>query len=318
MLDIPAEQNIGNGTVLQPQPGGATVIPQTNPERILMLSGPSSAGQTTSVALTASRIVGQANPNPGFPGPITGVIEFGNGSQFTRVEVDIPIGPFAGAFQAASPAIQPEDGGIIITVPTGVLRVYARYDNNLIQPMLQNTVGQPIQSLSQYYKRPFFIGPGCPAALGSGTVLPNQAAPPIVAEPVLVKAMAAYFSRHTSKVYKTQYLYVADKAVIVPGPSAIPTTKQLDASITLAANSQGNPVAYFCIPPFARTLKVFRQNDTSVVKVFLFDNNFNKLEVYTVASGPSPIIPLTGNETIVGLVITDPVWLLALGYEIGI
>ena len=48
MLDITAEQNIGNGTVLKPQPGGATVIPQANPERVLMLSGPSSARQTTS------------------------------------------------------------------------------------------------------------------------------------------------------------------------------------------------------------------------------------------------------------------------------
>ena len=74
MLDVTAEQNIGNSVAsLQPQAGGATVIPQTNPERILMLSGPSSAGQTTSVALTASRIVpGPNNPSPGFPGPIPG------------------------------------------------------------------------------------------------------------------------------------------------------------------------------------------------------------------------------------------------------
>ena len=83
LLDTLADQNIGNGFVLQPQAGGATVIPQNSAnsasyERILVLTGPSSTGQTTSVVLTASRIVGPNNPYPGFPGPITGIIEFGN------------------------------------------------------------------------------------------------------------------------------------------------------------------------------------------------------------------------------------------------
>ncbi len=311
LLDIPHEQNIGNGTILQPQVGGPTVIPQTNPERILMLSGPSSSGQTTSVALTASRIVpGPQNSTPGFPGPITGIIEFGNGGQFTRAEVDIPIGPFAGAFTVASSAIQPQDGGVIITVPTGVLRVYARYDNLLIQPMLQAKPGQPIQSLAQAYGQ-LFEGPGAPAILPPTN---NATSPPIPAEPVEVKAMAAYFSRHTSKVYRTHYLYLADKAQTAPD-SLQPLPISYTSAISLP--SHGMPTPCFCIPPFARAVKVLRQNIGVAVNVYLYDNNFNLLDLIQIPGGSAPIIPLMGTETIIGLTC-GAIWFLALCYEIGI
>jgi hypothetical protein len=293
LLDIDAEQNIGNGIqALQPQAGGATVVPQTNPERILMLSGPSSAGQTTSVALTASRIVpGPNNPSPGFPGPITGVIEFGNGGQFTKVEVDIPIGPFAGTLKTAAPATEPQDGGVIITVPTGMLRVYARYDNQFIQPLM----GLPIQSLAQVASAAF-IGPGGPVAQD-----PNPAHN-IPAEPVQVKAMAAYFSRHTSRVYKTQYLFVGSRS------TGIPQTVQ--------------PDGFWCIPAFARAVKILRFPTTVPVNVTLWDNMGHQLETIAIPSGPSPIIPVTGTETILGISPSDPlnnqVSLLAACYEIGI
>jgi hypothetical protein len=49
LLDTNAEQNIGNGKIVLPQAGAATVIPQTNPERFLMLSGPR---RTESVGLS--------------------------------------------------------------------------------------------------------------------------------------------------------------------------------------------------------------------------------------------------------------------------
>ena len=294
LLDTEADQNIGNGSIIQPQGGTATIIPQTNPERILVLSGPSTAGQTTSITLTASRIVGPENPYPGFPGPITGIIEFGNGGQFTRVEVDIPIGPFVGTLTSPAPASEPQDGGVIVTVPTGVLRVYARYDNQLIQPIL----GLPVKSLAQSLGLPF-IGPGGPTNI-QGTIWP--------VEPVLVKAMAAYFSRHTSKVYRTNYCFVGDK-------SAIPQN-----STAIAA-----PGVQYCIPSFARSLKVLRDPFTAHLVVYLSDNMGNQLDFIDIPSGalaPSPIIPLVGTETIVRILsvnpITDKVLMLALCYEIGI
>jgi hypothetical protein len=259
-----------------------------------MLSGPSSAGQTTSVALTASRIVpGPNNPSPGFPGPITGIVEFGNGGQFTRVEVDIPIGPFAGQFNAVAPATEPQDGGVIITVPTGVLRVYARYDNQLIQAPL----GLPIQSLAQQAGVPF-MGAGGPITVSPGTVFPS--------EPVQVKAMAAYFSRHTSKVYKTNYCYVGTF-----------TNGGLPTFIALKPL-----VSWFCVPPFARQLKVFRQPLSASLDITLLDSCSNYLDAITIPSGSSPLIPLMGNETVVQIVshnqAADLVYFLALCYEIGI
>jgi len=299
LLDTPADQNIGNGGVVQPQAGGATVVPQTNPDRVLMLSGPSGTGQTTSIALTASRIVGPNNPNPGVPGPITGVIEFGNGGQFTRVEVDIPIGPFAGTFTQAAPSTEPQDGGVIVTVPTGVLRVYARYDNNFILPTVNSL---PPQSLAQSNGTVPFIGPGGALNL-FGTVIP--------AEPVQVKAMAAYYSRHTSKVYRTQYLYVGDDSTGVPTPIALPG-------------------AFFCVPPFARSLKVLRFNGNKPagvlypgLEISLLDNCNHLLDHISIPAGTSsPIIPIIGTETIVFIQganpITDVVTLLAFCYEIGI
>ena len=290
MLHNVAEQNIGNGTVLQPQAGAATIVPQTNPERILMLSGPSSAGQTTSIALTASRIVGPNNPNPGFPGPITGIVEFGNGGQFTRVEVDIPIGPFAGTFNQSAAATEPQDGGVIVTVPTGVLRVYARYDNLLIRPIL----GLPPLSLAQAATVPF-VGPGGPTAINPLSIIP--------AEPVLIKAMAAYFSRHTSKVYKTNYCY-----------NGTHTNNGAPTLIDLGGNQ-------FCVPAFARSLKVLRTPITSAMYLTLYDNAYNQLDAISVPSGSAPTIPLIGNETIVQFItpsVGDKVSFFALCYEIGI
>ena len=299
LLDTQADQNIGNGSVIQPQGGPATVIPQANPERILMLSGPSNAGQTTSIALTASRIVGPNNPNPGFPGPITGVIEFGNGGQFTKVEVDIPIGPFVGNTTNPAPANEPQDGGVIVTVPTGVLRVYARYDNQLIQPEL----GLPVRSLAQALGATF-IGPGGPVVLNSG-------GGPVTwpAEPVLVKAMAAYFSRHTSKVYRTNYCFVGDNSTGTPDATAIQA-----------------PRGVYCIPAFARSLKVLRTPYTAHLGVFLSDNMGHDMDFIDIPpSGGvtlTPIIPLIGTETIVRILSVNPaidkISMLALCYEIGI
>lgn len=301
LLDTSADQNIGNGVVVQPQLAGPTTIPQSNPDRLLTLSGPSGTGQTTSVVLTAARIVGAQNPSPGFPGPITGVIEFGNGGQFTRVEVDIPIGPFIGSFQAAAPASEPQDGGVIVTLPTGVLRAYARYDNNLIQPL----VAVSNLSLAQFLGVPF-VGPGGPV---TRTVPPPSSTTP--PEPVLAKAMAAYYARHTSKVYRTHYCYVGDRSTGVP--------------MSVSPSGRGVP-AFYCIPPFARSVKVLHvpiTGGSSNLTAQLYDNAGNLLEYpISIPTGSSPIIPITGTETIIGIESVNPavdkVVLLALCYEIGI
>ena len=282
LLDTDADQNIGNSALLQPQQGAAaTTIPNTNPDRILQLSGPSKRAQTTSIVFTASRVVGANNPNPGYAGPITGILEFGNGGRFTKVEFDVPLGPFLGTFQGAAAASEPQDGGVIVTVPTGVLRAYARYDNLLIQPLL-GTAGL---SMAQVLMVPF-VGPG-------GPILPPGNAAP--AEPVLIKAMAAYYTRRSAKVYKTQYCYVG-----APG-----TPSQVIPNITV------------CIPAFARSVKVLRNPITASLTLRLYDG-INQLDEIAVASGPSPTIEIVGTETIINIPPSDPINFLALCYEIGI
>ena len=178
---------------------------------------------------------------------------------------------------------------MIVTVPTGVLRVYARYDNQLIEP----TLGASVKSLADGAGVPF-VGPGGPTNI-LGTIIP--------AEPVQVKAMAAYFSRHTSKVYKTQYCYVASRF-------AIPS------SILLAGAS-------FCVPAFARSLKVLRMPITAALDIALYDNSFNQLDSIPIPSGTAPIIPIVGTETLLSIAshtqtAPDAVTMLAFCYEIGL
>lgn len=291
-----AEQNIGNSALVQPQPGAvgdATVIPQTNPPRILNLTGGSPMGQTISVTMTASRVLGEQNPNPGLPGPITGVIQFGNGGRDTRIEFDVPIGPFAGSLSQATEAIEPQDGGVIVTVPSGVLRVYARYDNLLLSPVLG--FNQPLHQIAGVAA----MGPGGPRPNGGG-------APPTPAEPLLVKAMAAYFTRHYSKAYKTDYLYVPVPLVPVSIVVGVPATSTF---------------RFFCLPAFAQNVKVLRLPLTSALEVQLSDG-VQIVDQYSIAAGTSaPIIPIQGHVCVIGirsLTVGDTVSFLALQCEVGI
>jgi hypothetical protein len=295
-----AEQNIGNSTILPPQPGGVnsgTIIPQPKSSRILNLQGGSAAGQTMSIVLTATRIVGADNPSPGLPGPITGIVDFGNGGRATSVECDVPVGPFVGSISQASPAVQPQDGGAIITVPTGVLRVYFRYDNRLIAPVIGAS-----QSLAQI-RGVLFVGPGGPLPSGGP-------APPTPAEPVLVQAMAAYFSRHFSRAYKTVYCYCSNPVGPVP--------------ITIG-NPAGIPPAFdfFCLPAFAQSVKVLRLPLTAALEICLH-NNIRVVDTISVAAGAAcPTIPVCGGENIIGIRSTtagagDQVNFLALSCEVGV
>jgi len=301
-----AEQNIGNSVYLNPQatnnvlsPG--TNIPQTNPPRILNLAGGSAAGQTTSIVVTASRILqGTQNPSPGYAGPITGIIEFGNGGRVTRVEFDVPIGPYAGGFATISPSIEPQDGGVIVTVPTSILRVYARYDNLL----LANLLG-PNNTLAQFSGLNV-VGPG-----GPRFAVPT----PRPAEPVLVKASASYFSRHFARAYKTIYCYIGDFA---PG-----------GLHPIQLGAIGPPASYnlFCLPAFAQSVQVLRNGATGLPKtaaleVALFDN-VQLIDGYSIPAGSSPVIPISGHEVVIGIrsataAPADNVTFLALACEVGV
>jgi hypothetical protein len=123
-----ADQNIGNALVVNPDLG-PTIHVNGNPPRIINLDALSPTGQMMTITLSSAHLsivpVGGVSGNS-LGGPIVGIVEFGNGSQVHRVEIDVPMGPidFTGT--------EPQDGGTAISVPTGTLRVYARNDGNLI------------------------------------------------------------------------------------------------------------------------------------------------------------------------------------------
>jgi len=306
-----AEQNLGNSTILVPSNPDCTatgipitVIPNTNPARLLNLTGGSAVAQTISIVMTASRIVGANNPNPGYAGPVTGIVEFGNGGRFTRVEFDVPVGAYAGYFTQAANALDPQAGGAIITVPTSVIRAYARYDNLLLAPLLNTS---PPISLAQLMHRTTW-GPGGPRATVAPPYTPPVVPAPILAEPLLVQAMTAYFTRPRANAYKTLYLYASDpfgglsSSVPVIGPNS--------------------PYAYWCLPAFTKKVKILRDPFTAALDVVLRDGA-QTIDQYTIASGSSaPEIEIPGQATIIGIesrdATADQVVFLALSCEIGV
>ncbi len=312
-----AEQNIGNSIILRPQaasyppgyeiaiappvlPNVGTVIPQTNPERILNLNaGGSASGQTMTVAMSATRILqGTDNPYPGFPGPITGVVEFGNGGRFTKVEFDIPVGPFAGQFTAASSAIQPQDGVVIITIPAGALRVYARYDNRLIAPLLGTDppISQAQWTTLNGIPVPF-VGPGGPLLVQDATGPGNSIIPP---EPVLVQAMATYFGRAPthSRVYKTLNMYISQETLNAPPPLAPAIQIGNPPVRTVAGFGDFN---FWALPPYTKRIKLLRFPNSANLAVLLHDG-IRPVDFFTTGSGNSfPEFDVVGGEMIIGI-----------------
>lgn len=105
----------------------ASLLPNPQPDRILVLDGLSSEGQMVTIGMAAAADPANTTVNVG---PITGIIEFGNGATFSRVEFDVPTGGFA----FVNNMVLPRDSGVFVTVPGGTIRVYARNDANQAYP----------------------------------------------------------------------------------------------------------------------------------------------------------------------------------------
>lgn len=285
-----AENNVGNSILLEPQslPPGVplTVVRQQAINgRILNLTASSKVGQSVTVVMTAARSTGVTT---GVAGPITGIIEFGNGTVSTSIEFDIPVGPYVGSLRGTLPGSQPEDSGAVIQVPTGIIRAYARYDNAFITPNLGGFA---------------FGTPGSasfPLFPGAGPFAPNLITP----IPVNVKAFADYFGRHHTKLYKTQYLYIGDGFL----PQAFSET--------------------YAIPPFAKSVQVIPNPAVAMTVVLTDSipigaasvNHITFNETYTIAANAFPVIPIEGNVTTINLSNTGggPVVSgMKLVYEIG-
>jgi len=307
MLDD-SDNNIGNGETLNPNALSAGLLYSTTPPayraRLLNLTGSSRYGQSITVVFTAARVSNQQ----GFVGPVTGIIEFGNGSLATVIEIDIPVGPYTGDFAIVSPATQPQDSGAVIQVPTGTLRAFTRYDNTLITPTLQ---GYAWGALGSPNPLPAGAGPFAPAYNTSPLLRPIGS--------VQTKAFAAYFGRHYSRAYKTQYLFLGNGG----GAAQIFTAAPIPPAIAPTA-------VYYCIPPFAKNVRLVRFPETSSMTIQVLGQEVLGsaaaiavpfIEAHVVPAGPmiNPIV-LDGHSNIVGVSSTavgDIVWAVKLIYEIG-
>jgi hypothetical protein len=180
------DQNIGNKAVVFPQPFnnvngvvGAQTIPLLDPPRILSLNSKSPTSQMVTVVLGGTLFIPPDVPPPQFvdAGPITAIVEFGNGSTIDRVEIDVPVGPF----DFNSTPRQPTSGGVAISVPAGTLRVYARHDGTYVTPRVsQSSAGttppggtvrlcNPVEVLAfvTYFTRPGTLSPRKTLYLGT-------------------------------------------------------------------------------------------------------------------------------------------------------
>jgi len=273
-----AENNVGNAVMLEPQilPAGTlfTVVPQSgaNNARLLNLTSASKTGQSITVIVTAAKTPNQM----GTTGPYTAIAEFGNGSVTTRVEFDVPFGPFHSTqgISGTTPDDQPQDSGAIIQLPTGILRLFARYDNAFITPQIDGTA---------------FGGPGSanpiPQPSLSGPFAPNSNPTALT-----TKAFATYFGRIHTKLYKTQYIYI--------GSSSLP--------ISFLYPGIGTTPPTYCVPPFAKSVRVVREPQTASMRLVIIDpvtgaNPGSSDGTYIIPSGVAPVIPLEGNQTIIQL-----------------
>jgi hypothetical protein len=310
------------------------LTPANNPDRIIDLTAESKTGQMATVAITANcTLPVPLNESPNFQfigGPVTARIEFGNGAQFAAVEVDVPVTVNPAAFNNPNlPASQggniTNEGGTLVTVPAGVLRVYGRDDSNLVTQSIQYAgtgFGVPVA-----FGAPFNGGGNIPRGVGpwwqgysEGGAFAALTAAQVLPVPVNMKAAVAYFTRPGGNLTRnTKTLWVYNS---VPGPGA-------DTNIQTGA---GGPAIYL-IPPFAKSFSIWRNKTdpatfansgpTAGATLTIFDSLlYTKMPMttFTVAGGAaSPDFELPMSAVAIGVqTTTDTVTSFALVFEIGI
>jgi hypothetical protein len=283
-----SDLNVGNAAKILPAALPA-VLPNPNKQyitkpvlannsRLLNLTSSSRKGQSMTIVMTAARVAG----TNGFAGPMTGIIEFGNGATSTKIEFDIPIGPYVGNQVQVQLGDDPQDSGAVIQVPAGAVRVFARYDNTYLTPDVAG--GIPFDNLA--------------IAL---VAAPNVDTP----APVNVKAFANYFGRVFSKLYKTQYLYISTHGL----------TRQFNSTYIIPPFAKS--VRVIRIPESAALTVTIGDNLPGFpVAGFMFEQQ------YSIPSGTCPRIPIEGTDCRINIQSAsanpaDTVAAVKLVYEIG-
>lgn len=139
LLDV-AELNAGSSFTVQ---AGTPGLPG-NPVKLLDLRADSKNGKVVTVTFSQQFVTAPLNGNAPSQ-PVVGIIEFGNGSAFSTVEVDIPPPDLLSAiFPAYAPYVF-QKSGVCLSVPAGSLRVYARNDSSQILAGIRSGPNGPVQ-----------------------------------------------------------------------------------------------------------------------------------------------------------------------------
>lgn len=278
-----ADPNIGNALQIQayPAPGAgvATTQVQTNPGRILALDALSPTAQVMTIALSASAVPDPVN-DPVFPTMLTGIIQIGNGSVFTNIEIDIPLGRYKLGTAAAPVPQTPEDGTVFVSVPAGTLRVYARHDAKLITTDMIGGVGD-VANL-------------------------NTLVPPVdsLVADAFVKAFVTYGWRPHARPTRTYMIGVAPAAAAITFTSSITQGYGIPpmAKRFRVLRGGGGPMT---MPAFSGEL---------------FDGSIRRIDAFAVAANvSSPWFDIPGQATFVGINMVLPADnFAALVFEIGV
>src|SRR3972149_3743248 len=268
-----SDNNLGNGVICNPQQA-PTIDVETNPPRILPLDSLSPTAQMVTVTLTNRYLNNPPVAGLSFGGPIVAILEFGNGSIFTRVEVDVPLGRvgFAGH--------EPQDGGTVLSLPAGTLRVYARNDGNLIPSTID----------------------GVASGIPNGAALTSAPISLVGARSTYVQAHVDYFTRPSAKnPTRTVHLYISPGAA---QPFGSPLLKDLF------------PIPPFA--KSVRILRTPQAGVAVSILFFAPENQAAIIETATVAAGAtSPLLEVPGNAFWFALGPGAPITQLAAEFQIG-
>lgn len=104
------------------------------PVRLLNIEGQDADSETITITLQNEAVFLSPSSIP-VPGPVIGIVEFGTGSGYARVEFDIPSavgGPASninsGALATANIFVPQKNNSITLVLPASSIRVYARND----------------------------------------------------------------------------------------------------------------------------------------------------------------------------------------------
>jgi len=164
--------NLGSLFEIKPKPDGLTGLNKFgDPVRILNIEGSDADSETVLITLQNETVFLNQTAMP-VPGPVVGIVEFGTGSGFARIEFDIP-SPVGGPAPnqpsgGTSDIFVPQKNNVVtLCLPASSIRVFARNDAQIGMLNAFNTTTVNVNNASR--NTPAMIR--CHAAYGKSNMV---------------------------------------------------------------------------------------------------------------------------------------------------